>query len=496
MVVQVAIANPQLVTRIITQKAHSKTIKNQRFLMINLIIRPKNCNIPTNKNKSAMKKITVLFLALVTFYLSNAQNTLFIQYEANSCIQKFHFKVIEASSKSEVKEFYDFQVRLNATEKTVIRAEKVGVYKKADYKIKSKKITCAKIETHIFQSMVGKIRGKEQSIFFVEEAGENFVIYQGLRATYDIYNPNYFYSYSPDYSFKYSYANNYDPLQTLRYDDATGTVTLFAGKKQRDCRQQFGIYSIPGSTSEAQVNMEFIQDMGILEESNADGMFVLETVDGEAVNDYVNKLCNIQPKKEDIPVEMNRLPGENTAKGDAKATKQPQPKEQETDKVKILAKYKSDAPIEYNTDVSGQNTAKGDAAKVKILARYKGDTPKEYKQRLKGENTPKGGGEKTKKFKIIAPHKSDESSGKQEMNILIDDNNTPIPTEYTQSDDKKTVIINGLPEKYTVKEGDTLFFIAKKFEVSVKQLKTWNQIRDEKVYTGEELVVGVVTAPL
>lgn len=443
-----------------------------------------------------MKKITVLFLALFAFQSLNAQNTLFIQYEMNSCIQKFHFKVVEASSKSNVKEFYDFQVRLNATEKTVIRTEKVGTYKKADYKIKSKKVTCANKETHVFQSMVGKIRGKEQSVFFVEEVGENLNVYKGWRATYDIYSPNYFYSYSPDYSFKYTYGNNYDPLQTLRYDEATGKITLFAGKKERECRQQFGIYSIPESTSEAQVNMEFIQGMGILEEKNGNGIFVLESVDGQSANNYIKSLCNVSLKKEDIPTEMNRLPGENTAKGDAKAEKQPKKDNAQAGKVKVIARYKSDIPVEYNTDVSGQNTAKGDAAKVKIMARYKGDTPKEYNKKLKGENTPKGGEEKANKIKIIAPHNNDESSGNQKMDIIIDDNVPQVPTEYNQPDGKKTVIINGLPEKYTVKKGDTLFFIAKKFDVSIKELKDWNQMKDDKVYSGEELVVGVVPAPL
>ena len=45
------------------------------------------------------------------------------------------------------------------------------------------------------------------------------------------------------------------------------------------------------------------------------------------------------------------------------------------------------------------------------------------------------------------------------------------------------------PVYYTVKNGDTLFSIAKKFKVSVKQLNSWNKLDFTEVKTGTKLIV-------
>ncbi|MFH0796131.1 MAG: LysM peptidoglycan-binding domain-containing protein [Candidatus Omnitrophota bacterium] len=44
-------------------------------------------------------------------------------------------------------------------------------------------------------------------------------------------------------------------------------------------------------------------------------------------------------------------------------------------------------------------------------------------------------------------------------------------------------------ETYKVKPGDTLGKVAQKYHVSVKQLKTWNKIKGDKVYVGQRLKI-------
>jgi LysM repeat protein len=43
---------------------------------------------------------------------------------------------------------------------------------------------------------------------------------------------------------------------------------------------------------------------------------------------------------------------------------------------------------------------------------------------------------------------------------------------------------------YVVKKGDTLFYIAKKFKVSVKNLKKWNKLEDENIQANQKLIVA------
>lgn len=46
-----------------------------------------------------------------------------------------------------------------------------------------------------------------------------------------------------------------------------------------------------------------------------------------------------------------------------------------------------------------------------------------------------------------------------------------------------------LAEVYRVKSGDTLGKVAQKYHVSVKQLKTWNKIKGDKIYVGQHLKI-------
>jgi membrane-bound lytic murein transglycosylase D len=49
--------------------------------------------------------------------------------------------------------------------------------------------------------------------------------------------------------------------------------------------------------------------------------------------------------------------------------------------------------------------------------------------------------------------------------------------------------INGVTY-YKIKEGDTLGGIAKKFRVSVKQLKAWNGLKSDMIRAGKTLKIG------
>ena len=49
--------------------------------------------------------------------------------------------------------------------------------------------------------------------------------------------------------------------------------------------------------------------------------------------------------------------------------------------------------------------------------------------------------------------------------------------------------INGVTY-YKIKEGDTLGGIAKKFRISVKQLKAWNGLKSDIIRAGKTLKIG------
>jgi len=80
---------------------------------------------------------------------------------------------------------------------------------------------------------------------------------------------------------------------------------------------------------------------------------------------------------------------------------------------------------------------------------------------------------------VYAYVESEEVTTTPETNTKLDQQEN---TEAQKSNSKQ-------PVYYTVKNGDTLFGIAKKFKVSVKQLNSWNKLDFTEVKTGTKLIV-------
>lgn len=80
---------------------------------------------------------------------------------------------------------------------------------------------------------------------------------------------------------------------------------------------------------------------------------------------------------------------------------------------------------------------------------------------------------------VYAYVESEETSKPNETKEIIEQQNT---VDIPKGNSKQ-------PVYYTVKSGDTLFSIAKKFKVSVKQLNSWNKLDFTEVKTGTKLIV-------
>ena len=45
-------------------------------------------------------------------------------------------------------------------------------------------------------------------------------------------------------------------------------------------------------------------------------------------------------------------------------------------------------------------------------------------------------------------------------------------------------------QTYTVQRGDTLYRVAKTYDVNIDQLKTWNKLKNNTIYVGQKLIVN------
>jgi LysM repeat protein len=48
----------------------------------------------------------------------------------------------------------------------------------------------------------------------------------------------------------------------------------------------------------------------------------------------------------------------------------------------------------------------------------------------------------------------------------------------------------GTPLIHEVKPGETLFRLSRQYRVDVKQIKNWNNLRDNMIEVGQKLIVG------
>jgi LysM repeat protein len=58
-----------------------------------------------------------------------------------------------------------------------------------------------------------------------------------------------------------------------------------------------------------------------------------------------------------------------------------------------------------------------------------------------------------------------------------------------------TLEVGASMERYLVQKGDTLYSLAKRFGSSVEEMKEVNQLKSDTIYTGEKLIVPVMSAP-
>ncbi len=74
--------------------------------------------------------------------------------------------------------------------------------------------------------------------------------------------------------------------------------------------------------------------------------------------------------------------------------------------------------------------------------------------------------------------------------LEIDEDIKTEAKEETSDKDNKEV-----KDKYVIEAGDTLFDIAVEFDVSVAELKEWNNLSSDIIFVGKELVVSADAAP-
>lgn len=422
-----------------------------------------------------MKQLLFGIFLLGLFNTTSAQEAIYLKYEPNSCVKQYFYKAATNSESGLETEFFDYHIQWNSQEKTVIRSFLHDEYDKTDFKLASKVKACSQMNA--FKSLKPD---SKQEIYIVEETPSQYLVYKASRISIETNTSTAFKTENEDYIIALNRNEDYTPSQKMGVHPTTGTSILFGGKEKNGCHEQFGMVAMPEHACSTQVSLEYVEDIGLYIEKNADGFFMLKKVDGIAANDYLKSECIT---KQSTPNSYNQpLSKGNTAKGG----------DVNNNKITLVAAYDGS-----KSNLGSGNTAKGGSAvpqeynqptkkKIEIVAPFNNAN----NSKLNGENTPKGGADIPKEYNQNTKTKSE--------NVVIEFpyKEKTIPTEYSAMTQKGARFINGKAIKYTVRPKDTLYSLSKRYDTTIQELMKWNGLTSTEIYTDQELVVGEVPAPL
>ena len=99
--------------------------------------------------------------------------------------------------------------------------------------------------------------------------------------------------------------------------------------------------------------------------------------------------------------------------------------------------------------------------------------------------------EAVKEAEFERPAAAKQRPQREAVNVILPSQLQNKPKPQTPHPDKKTAQRDkDFPEYYLVRKGDTLWSIAKKFSISVSQIRSWNNLQSNEIQIGARLRVG------
>lgn len=398
----------------------------------------------------------LLGAALVPFSLFGAT---YLAYEPGENVDKFEYQVIfhtegESQAPSTVLAFH---YRINAAEEVTLRTVKVGDFDTKEYQLTEQLVPSQQVGAVADKSWIEAVDATDFNIYIVEAGAGFYTVYRVTDVAFYTFSRYSFEVSSQDYNFDYQYFETYNPSEALSQNDETGAMVLFAGKSKTDCYEQVGMLAIPSHVCSTAINIEVLKGIGLRTERRGDYTLELQSINGESLPAYLmGEMCQKSRFEQPFTYQQLLAMG-NTARGggqdeafaDVKVVDEKAQSRHATREVQLMFDRN-----QVNIKSGGAPTARGLSANAAAAA-------------------PRND---TAKYVIVYPY---VAAGQMARGGDMQHKGLTFKGKGATQNENAA--------KWIVKKGETLYSIAKSLNVTVEDLKAWNQLPDNTINTGQEL---------
>lgn len=410
--------------------------------------------IPDNMNRI----LFLLILGVAPMTLSMAST--YLSYEPGAGVDKFEYQVVyhEASSVAAPTTALAFHYRINANEEVALRTVKVGDFDKSAYQLAESLVPSAQVGEIADRAWIDAVEATDFNIYIVEAREAHYEVYRVTSVAFYAYSRYAFKVAALDYEFEYPYFETRNPSEALSQNDVTGAMVLYAGKSATDCYEQLGMLAVPGHACSTAIQLELLKGIGLRTERRGDYTLELTAINGEPLLAYLTgAMC--QKSRFEQPFTYQQL----TTMGHA--ARGVSPLEGAFADVEVVSLPSNARPAPQDA------RALFDRNQVQIKS---GSVARGLSANAAPTPVPALASD-TAKFVVVYPYAG-----------------APTQTLARGSDVQQkglTFKTNGgaTASEWTVKQGETLYFISKRLNVTVEDLKAWNDLPNNDIHVGQVL---------
>ncbi len=439
-----------------------------------------------------MRRFTLL-MAIIAFSFPAFSQNIYIQFDAQ-CMDKLEYRFVQPESNN--MPYTAYRLNKNENEKLYFETgiESVEIKKT----IPGKLIPCN--QTDIDKNDIADINKGKKRIYICKKLDSGWAILPVGTASYMYFSNNYLTFQGPDYDFKADFSQ---PLSTNNLSDnfeASMSSIFYAGQLDA-CNQSAAVFrKSPNETCKDEATISILPSVGLIQDKSSSGqIFELVTINGMPVCDYVTKgtapteLTRSEPQPESIPTQYSspmvrqNIEVITDAFGEEKTEETTSTPNNDV----VSTKNIEEAPkVDCNLEAQEGEHLVGQGESLYGIARRYGLTVNNIRSwnELTTDNIFP-----CTIIKIIAPPVAEQPS----MTVA---RTNDVPMNYNEvaiSEPQVEVVASTKIEcnvdanegEHVIQQGESLYAIARKYNLKVDQLRSWNNLQSDKILPCSKLVI-------